>query len=91
VPLGKWFCLEWRFTDKPDQIVMWIDGTQVVDKSFTMRAVSSELVRGFLEFDFGFRSWAQAAAITDDIDVYYDDIAIGDKPIGPISAAGTRE
>jgi len=85
VPLARWFCLEWRFTDKPDQIVMWIDGKQVVDKSFTMNGVSSELVRGFLEFDFGFRSWAQAAAITGDIDVYYDDVAIGDKPIGQLT------
>jgi len=42
-------------------------------------------VRGFLEFDFGFRSWAQAAALTGDIDVYYDDVAIGDKPIGQLT------
>jgi hypothetical protein len=85
VPLAKWFCLEWRFTDKPDRIVMWIDGMQVADKSFTMNGASSELVRGFLEYDFGFRSWAQAAAIGTDIDVYYDDVAIGNKPIGQLA------
>jgi len=64
---------------------MWIDGTQIADKSFAMNGVSSELVRGFLELDFGFRSWAQAAAVADDINVYYDDIAIGDKPIGQLA------
>jgi hypothetical protein len=85
IPMGRWFCLEWEFNDKPDRIVEWVDGVQSVDKSFTYKMVSSELVKGFSEFDIGFRAWGNASALTNDIDIYYDDIAISDKPIGQLT------
>jgi hypothetical protein len=81
-PIGRWFCLEWEFNDKPDQIVMWIDGKLSVNKSFSMNGVKTGLTGGFSEFNLGFRSWSAPAK---DVDIYYDDIAIGDKPIGQLS------
>jgi hypothetical protein len=85
IPMGRWFCLEWEFNDKPDRIVEWVDGVQSVDKSFTYKTVNSGLVKGFSEFTIGFRAWGNAAALTNDIDIYYDDIAISDKPIGQLT------
>jgi hypothetical protein len=85
IPMGRWFCLEWEFNDKPDRIVEWVDGQQVVDKSFAYKGVNSGLVKGFSEFDIGFRAWGNASALTNDIDIYYDDIAISDKPIGQLT------
>jgi hypothetical protein len=92
-PTGRWFCLEWEFTDKPvDKIALWVDGTLVANQSFSFDPVSprtpvnlvtSGLVGGFRELNIGFRAWSRAGASTEDIDVYYDDIAIGEKPIGP--------
>jgi hypothetical protein len=89
IPFGRWFCLEWQFNDKPDRIVEWVDGQQVVDKSFTYKMVNSELVKGFSEFDIGFRAWGNASALTNDIDIYYDDIAFSDKPIGQLTPVAT--
>jgi len=83
IPFSRWFCLEWQFTDKPDRIVEWVDGQQVVDKSFGYKGVKSELVKGFSEYDIGFRAWGNALA--NDVDVYYDDIEISDKPIGQLT------
>jgi hypothetical protein len=88
-PLGRWFCLEWEFIEKPDRIVEWIDGKLVVNQpiafSITRGApvTDSGLTGGFKEFDLGFRTWANPAP--NDVDVYYDDIAIGDKPIGQLT------
>jgi len=42
-------------------------------------------VKGFSEFDIGFRVWGPATAVTSDIDIYYDDIAISDTRIGPLT------
>jgi hypothetical protein len=83
IPMGRWFCLEWEFTDKPDRIVLLVDGQPSVDKSFSFKGVDSELVKGFSEFDFGFRSWGNGTQA--DLDVYYDDIEISDKPIGQLT------
>jgi hypothetical protein len=83
VPVGRWFCLEWEFNDKPDKITMTIDGKQVFDAGFGFKGVDTELIKGFAEASFGFRSWGGAAA--QDIDIYYDDIAISDKPLGQLS------
>jgi hypothetical protein len=85
IPMGRWFCLEWEFNDKPDRIVEWVDGQQVTDKSFKFNNMDSELVKGFSEFDIGFRAWGNAADLTKDIDIYYDDITISDKPIGQLT------
>jgi hypothetical protein len=87
IPQDRWFCLEWEFTDKPaDRIIIWVDGQQVADQTLTFHDLNSGLVNGFNEFDFGFRSWAQANLVPKDVDVYYDDVAISDKPIGQLTA-----
>jgi hypothetical protein len=84
----RWFCLEWEFTDKPaDRIIIWVDGQQVADQTLVFHDLNSGLVNGFVEFDVGFRSWAQANLVPKDVDVYYDDIAISDKPIGQLTPA----
>ena len=95
-PVGKWFCLEWELTNKPEnRIALWVDGTLVANKPFTFNPVnpkdadgrvSSGLVPGgFVEYNVGFRAWSRAGANTADIDIYYDDVAIGDKPIGQLA------
>jgi len=92
IPLNRWFCLEWEFTDKPDRIVLWVDGQLAVNQTFTMNDTDTGLVGGFSEFDLGYRTFAQAPAITQEINVYYDDFAVGDKPIGqltPVPAKAT--
>ena len=52
---------------------------------FTFRTAngveSSSLVGGFTDVAFGFRLWGAAPAA---FDIYYDDIAIDTKPIGPL-------
>lgn len=40
------------------------------------------LVKGFSDFAFGFRAWGNGGA--EDFDIYYDDIAIDTKRIGPV-------
>jgi hypothetical protein len=86
VPVDRWFCLEWELTDKPeDRIVVWVDGKVTVNQTFTQNGIKSELTKGFAEMDFGFRNWANAAANAKDIDIYFDDIAFGDKPIGQLA------
>jgi hypothetical protein len=87
-PVGRWFCLEWEFNDKPDRIVIWVDGNLVVNRAIAHPIVrgtpptNTGLTGGFTEFVLGFRSWS---APTRDVDIYYDDIALGDKPIGQLS------
>jgi hypothetical protein len=119
-PVGKWFCLEWEFSDHPDHILVWIDGVPAGELAgFTVTpghptmmpafgashaepttpapasapaaaaapAVAAidgtDLVKGFADFAFGFRSWGRAAK--DDFDLYYDDIVIDSKRIGPLN------
>jgi hypothetical protein len=96
VPIGRWFCLEWEFIDQPDRIVTWVDGKLAVDVPITYNKITnpdvsktSGLIGGFVEFDLGYRTFAPATAITKDINIYYDDIAIGDKPIGQLSPVPT--
>lgn len=83
IPVGRWFCLEWEYNDKPDHIVLTIDGKPFADQKISLKGTGSELVKGFYEFDIGFRAWGKAGA--SDIDIYYDDIAISDKPIGQLT------
>lgn len=92
-PVGKWFCLEWEFNDAPDSITTWIDGQpsgELKGFSFKARAAAgapaptavpgNKLVTGFSDFAFGFRYWGSAKT---DYDIYYDDIVIDTKRIGP--------
>jgi|GEM_PF-2360791 len=92
LPIGKWFCLEWEMIEKPDRIVCWVDGQLQVNAPFTYAKIvnpdvskDSGLTGGFSEFNLGYRTFAQGALITKDIHIYYDDIAIGDKPIGQLT------
>lgn len=88
VPLRHWFCLEWEMNNQPDRIVLTVDGKQVADQPLTHFAnheLKTDLVEEFSEFDIGFRTWAQPTLVPNDIDVYYDDIVISDKPIGQLT------
>lgn len=96
VPLGKWFLLEWEMNDNPSTLTIWADGqiSQVVqgdqktDTSAFKWPKGSDtdkgLVGGFEEAGFGTRVWGGATAVTVPFDVYYDDIAIDSKRIGPV-------
>jgi hypothetical protein len=97
VPFGKWFCLEWEMINKPeDRIALWVDGQLVSNKAWTFNPVSRDpdpalkvnsglVPTGFVEYNVGYRAWSRAGGNTEDIVVYYDDIAIGDKPIGQLT------
>jgi hypothetical protein len=97
LPVGRWFCLEWEFIDKPDRIVLWVDGKLDVNMPFTYSKIvnpnipkDSGLIGGFFEFDLGYRTFASGALIPKDINIYYDDIAIGDKPIGQLTPVAAQ-
>jgi len=111
-PVGRWFCLEWEFTDHPDHTIVWIDGAKAAELAgftFKPRAArpprpdgsaapdpdaappaaaapvavpGTDLVKGFDDFAFGFRAWGAGAQ--DDFDIYYDDVALDTKRIGPV-------
>jgi len=83
-PLGRWFCLEWEFNDRPNHAAVWIDGQPAYETGFVSRVTraSELLVGGFTDFFFGFRLWGAAPEA---FDIYYDDIALDTKPIGPIA------
>ena len=93
LPMDKWFLLEWEFNDDPSTLTLWVDGEkspvteggQKVDlSSFKWPKEASEtrnLVGGFEEFGVGVRVWG---AVPAGFDVYYDDIAIDTKRIGPV-------
>jgi len=84
-PVGKWFCLEWEFIEKPGRIVIWVDGKLTVNQPITHRIMYPDggLTGGFFEFNIGFHTWQSPSA--NDVDIYYDDIAISDKPIGQLA------
>lgn len=84
-PMDKWFCLEWEFIEKPGRIVIWVDGKLTVNQPITHRIMYPDggLTGGFFEMDMGFRTWQNPAA--NDIDIYYDDLAYSDKPIGQLT------
>jgi hypothetical protein len=87
-PLNRWFCLEWEFSETPARIVMWEDGNLIVNQTIKYKTgETGGLTRGFKEFDLGFRTWANPQPT--DVDVYYDDIAISDKPIGQLTPVPT--
>ncbi len=92
LPIGRWFCLEFEVNDKPDRIVIWVDGKLDVNIPFAYNKITNPavakdtgLIGGFFEFALGYRTFAQGTLIPKDINIYYDDIAIGDKPIGQLA------
>lgn len=88
-PLDRWACIEWEFTETPEtRLVIWVDGKLAVNETITHRPLdnaTSNLTGGFVEFVLGYRNWAGANTNAQPIDIYYDDLAIGDKPIGPLA------
>jgi len=97
LPIGRWFCMEWEFLDKPDRIVVWVDGKLDVNAPFSYPKITnpdvskdSGLIGGFFEFNLGYRTFASAALIPKDINIYYDDIAISDKPIGQLAPVAAK-
>jgi hypothetical protein len=80
VPIGKWFCLEWEFSDAPDQASVFVDGiSSFYQGMFTFNGASTGLVGGFSAFGFGYYAWHPA---TYAFDVYYDDIVLDTKRVG---------
>jgi hypothetical protein len=62
---------------------MWIDGKLAVNETFKGQDGSKTgLTGGFVEYCLGFRSWSAPAR---DVDIYYDDVALSDKPIGQLA------
>jgi hypothetical protein len=83
IPLDRWFCLEWEFNDHPDHATMWVDGKLVNDTGFVAKftGATNDIIGAFTDFSFGFRLWGATPA---PFDVYYDDIALDIKRIGPV-------
>jgi hypothetical protein len=92
-PLDRWFLIEWEFSDDPSCITMWIDGeklpinmadrkveTVTFDWPKGSGNVSGLIGEGYKEIGFGARVWG---APPEGFDVYYDDIVIDTKRIGP--------
>ena len=82
-PMGKWFCLEFEFNDKPDMITTWIDGRKADGPLPLSMAGEGDtgLVNGFVNFAIGTRVWGNMATA---FDVYYDDIALGTSRLGMV-------
>ncbi len=80
LPLAKWVCLEWEFNDAPDQIRVFVNGTE--DVAFTnimLGGLTTGQVGGFSDFGFGYYAWHPASY---PFDIYYDDIVLDTKRIG---------
>ncbi len=92
-PLDRWFLIEWEFSDAPSSISMWIDGEKLPINMADQKVdtvtfdwpkgsgnVSGLVGEGYKEIGFGARVWGAPPA---GFDVYYDDIVIDAKRIGP--------
>jgi hypothetical protein len=92
-PTNKWFCLEWEFTDQPDRITVWVDGTKIgtfdntnatspsgngAQNGQLYMGTSTGLIGGFDLFYIGFHDWHPAKVF----DLYYDDVVLDAKKIG---------
>jgi hypothetical protein len=92
MPSGKWICLEWEFNDAPDQITLWLEGTELgtfddqhvnypsghVPGAPIFDGKSTGLVGGFTTYGFGYYDWHPHA----DFDIYFDDIVLDIKRVG---------
>jgi len=98
LPVIKWSCIEWEFSDGPDMMVLWVDGQQLdqfdvqhIGFSSTTRTPgtvlngkNSGIVGGFTVFGFGIHSYGRSPA---GVDRYYDDIALDTKRVGCLPGA----
>jgi hypothetical protein len=90
-PPATWSCIEWKFGDDPEVMVLWVNGKQIaqfdvqhIDFTTAPRTPGSVLngdnsgiIGGFDFFGFGFHSWGASAAV----DRYYDDIVLDTKRV----------
>jgi hypothetical protein len=83
VPGARWFCLEWEFSDAPDETSIFVDGAPVgALTTFTLNGVSTGLLGGMMaEFGIGYRVWG-AGAVDTPKDYYFDDVALDTKRVG---------
>ena len=90
IPLERWFCLEWEFNDQPNHAAIWVDGKPVFESDFVSKTSGAKtgLVGGFTDLALGFRLWGAAPEA---FDVYFDDLAVDTKRIGPIEAASPEK
>jgi hypothetical protein len=93
VPVMKWSCIEWEFSDDPETMVLWVDGKQTdqfdvdhINFSTAARTAgsvlngkSSGIVGGFTVFGFGIHSYGRSPA---GVDRYYDDIVLDTRRVG---------
>jgi hypothetical protein len=92
MPIARWSCVEWEFDDRPDMMLLWVDGKEVdqfdadhIDYSSTPRTPgsilngkSSDIIGGFAVFGFGFHAWHPS----NPFDLFYDDIVLDRKRVG---------
>jgi hypothetical protein len=93
-PTMTWNCIEWEFDDNPDQMLLWVDGTQIdsldaqhigfststIMPGSVLDGRNSGIIGGFDFFGFGFHSWASSAVV----DRFFDDIALDTMRVGCI-------
>ncbi len=69
---GTWTCLELLLDSKKPEIDVWVDGKEVPDLHHLDYPLDN-----YDELRFGFEKYAGPA-----MDLWFDDIAVGDQPIG---------
>jgi hypothetical protein len=92
IPVAKWTCLEWEFSDQPTGINLWADGAVVGSldandvayppnspKGSLFNGMTSGLIGSFTDFGFGFYDWHPDMKA---YDYYYDDIVLDTKRVG---------
>jgi hypothetical protein len=90
-PVATWSCIEWEFGDKPDAMVLWVDGKQMaqldvqhIDFSSVAKTPGSVLngqsngiIGGFSFYGFGIHNWGSSSVV----DEYYDDLVLDTKRV----------
>jgi hypothetical protein len=92
IPVAKWTCLEWEFSDQPTGINLWADGAVIGSldandvayppnspKGSLFNGMTSGLIGSFTDFGFGFYDWHPDMKA---YDYYYDDIVLDTKRVG---------
>ncbi len=80
IPQDEWFCLEWEFNDEPNEIRVWVDGSEADGAVFDDIQGQSDLLGEFASVGLGFRTWHPMGA--PDIDVYMDDLVLDTQRVG---------
>lgn len=82
IPKGQWFCLEWEFSDVPDEIGIWVngDGTKQGASFRNINNHASGMLGAMTTLGVGFRTWHAMGA--PDIDIYVDDIVLDSQRVG---------